>query len=119
METLLVMILAVGIGIFHNNNKPTKYTLNMEDGSYTQIILHKNSQYACPLYCEANHIHQAVICKNEKQIDNNQSVYHITKKGETDLGVYCSIKKILSMNKLTPKTAKDKLPGVVSASTEE
>ena len=116
METFLVIILAAGIGIFHNNNKPTKYTLNMEDGSYTQIILHKNSQYACPLYCEANHIHHAILCKNDIQFNKHQSVYHITKKGDNDLGVYCSIKKILSMHKFT---AKDKLPDVASASTKK
>ena len=91
----------------------------MEDGSQTQIILHKNSQYACPLYCEADHIHQAVMCKNDQQINKHQSVYHIKQNEETDLAVYCSIKKILSMNKLAPNTAKNKLPDVVSASTEE
>ena len=119
METLILIILAVGLGIFHNDNRPTQYALNMEDGSQTQIILHKNSQYACPLYCEADHIHQAIMCKTGKQINKYQSVYHITKKGETDLAIYCSIKKILSMNKLTPKAVKDRLPDVVSASTEE
>ena len=119
METLILIILAVGLGIFHNDNRPTQYALNMEDGSQTKIILHKNSQYACPLYCEADHIHQAIMCKTEKQINKYQSVYHITKKGETDLAVFCSIKNILSMNKLTPKAVKDRLPDVVSASTEE
>ena len=118
-ETLVIFILATVIGIFHNDNKPTRYELKMEDGSQTQIILHKNSQYACPIYCETNHIHQAIMCKNDKQINKHRSVYHITKKGETDLAVYCSIKKILSMNKLTPKAVKDRLPDVVSASTEE
>ena len=118
-ETLTIFILATVIGIFHNDNKPTRYELKMEDGSQTQIILHKNSQYACPLYCEADHIHQAIMCKTEKQINKYQSVYHITKKGETDLAVFCSIKNILSMNKLTPKAVKDRLPDVVSASTEE
>ena len=119
METLLIVLLAAGVGIFHNSNRPTEYTLNMEDGSHTQIILQKNSQYACPLYCEAKHIHHAILCKDANQIDKHHSVYHITQKGETDLAVYCSIKTILSMNKLTPKAVKDRLPDVVSASTEE
>ena len=114
-----MIILAAGIGIFHNTNKPTRYALNMEDGSQTQIILQKNSQYACPLYCEIDHIHQAIICNNDKQIKNYQTVYHITKGSKADPAVYCSLTKILSMNKLTPKTPKDKLPDVVSASAEE
>ena len=119
METLLIIILATGIGIFHNTNKPTIYALNMEDGSKTQIILQKNSQYACPLYCEADHVHHAIMCKNDGQTNKHQSVYHISMKGETNPAVYCSIKNILTMNKLTPRIPKDKLPDVISASSEE
>ena len=119
LGSLIVIVLAVGIGMFNHSNQPAQYELTMEDGSQTLIILKKNSQYACPLYCEADHIHQAIMCKTEKQINKYQSVYHITKKGETDLAVFCSIKNILSMNKLTPKAAKDRLPDVVSASTEK
>ena len=119
METVLLIIFFSGIGIFHDINKPTKYALKMEDGSQTQIILQKNSQYACPLYCEVKHIHQAIMCKNDKEINMHQSVYHITKRGETDFAFYCSITKILSMNKLKPNTPKDKPPDVVSASSEE
>ena len=119
METLLIFFLAAGIGIFHNSNKPTRYALNMEDGSKTHIILQKNSQYACPLYCEVDHIHHAIICKNDRQTSKHQSVYHISMKGETDQAVYCSIKNILTMNKFTPNIPKDKLPDVVSASNEE
>ena len=119
IETLLIIIIASGIGIFHNDNKPTKYELEMKDGSHTEIILQKNSQYACPLYCETDHIHHAIMCKNEKQINKYQSVYHITRMGETDPWVYCSIYTVLSMNKLAPRTMKDKLPEVVSASNEE
>ena len=118
METLLLIILAAGLGIFHNTNKLTQYELTMVDGSQTKITLKKNSQYACPLYCAADHTHQAIVCRDDKQISKHQSVYHITKKGETDLAVFCSIKNILSMNKLTPKAVKDRLPDVVSASTE-
>ena len=118
-ETLAIFILAVGIGIFHNDNKPTRYELKMEDGSQTQIILHKNSQYACPLYCETDHIHQAIMCKNDKQVGKHRDVYHITQTGETDPWVYCSIQNILSMDKLTSRIPKDKLPDVVSASSEE
>ncbi len=119
METLLLIILAASLGIFHNTNKLTQYELTMEDGSQAKITLKKNSQYACPLYCAADHTHQAIVCRDDKQISEHQSVYHITKKGETDPWVYCSIQKILTMNRLTPKSAKDKLPDVVSAASEE
>ena len=68
---------------------------------------------------EAKHIHHAIMCKNDQEINKHQFVYHITKKGETDFAFYCSITKILSMNKLKPNTPKDKQPDVVSASSEE
>ena len=55
----------------------------MEDGSNTHIVLQKNSQYACPIYCEVDHIHHAVICKDKKHIENNKFVYHISEKNES------------------------------------
>ena len=119
VNTILLLIIASGLGIYHNSNKPTQYELNMEDGSNTHVVLQKNSNYACPLYCEVDHIHQAVICKSDKQTQINQFVYHISEKNENGIAIFCSTKKILSMSRLTIKASKDKLPDVVSASTEE
>jgi len=115
--TILLIILATSVGIYHDTNKPTEYQLNMEDGSNTSIVLQKNSQYACPLYCEVNHIHHAVMCNDEEQIANNQFVYHITNKTENDFSLYCSTKKILSMSKLGVKPTKE-LPDVINASSD-
>ena len=119
LQTILLIIMATGIGIYHDSNKPTEYELNMEDGSNTHVVLQKNSSYACPLYCETDHIHHAVICQDEKQIEHNQYVYHISEKNEKGIALYCSNKKILSMSRLAIKGAQDKLPDVVSASFEE
>ena len=119
VTTILLIITAVGFGIYHTDNKPTEYELNMEDGSNTYVVLQKNSSYACPIYCEVDHIHHAVICKDENQISHNQFVYHISAKDENGFSFYCSTKKILSMSKFVAKTSKDKLPDVVSASSEE
>ena len=118
-ETILIIILAAGIGMYHNTNKPTEYELNMEDGSNTHVVLQKNSSYACPLYCEVDHTHHAVICKDEYQFEQNEFVYHISEKNEKGIAIYCSTKKILSMSKFVAKTSKDHLPDVVSASSEE
>ena len=119
MQTILLIIMATVIGIYHNTNKPTEYELNMEDGSNTHVVLQKNSSYACPLYCEIDHIRYAVICQDENQIAHNQFVYHISEKDENGISFYCSTKKILSMSKFVAKTSKDHLPDVVSASSEE
>ena len=119
VTTILLIITALGMGIYHNDNKPTEYELSMDDGSIRHVVLQKNSSYACPLYCEIDHIHHAVICKDENQISHNQFVYHISAKDENGFSFYCSTKKILSMSKFVAKTSKDKLPDVVSASSEE
>ena len=119
LQTIVLIIMASGFGIYHNSNKPTEYELNMEDGSNALVVLQKNSQYACPIYCEADHIHHAVLCKDKKQIEEYQFVYHISEKNENGISFYCSTKKILSMSKFVAKTSHDKLPDVVSASSEE
>ena len=119
IETIILIILAGGIGIYSDMNKPTQYELNMEDGTNTHVVLQKNNQYACPLYCEVDHIHHAVICENENQIKKNQFVYHISEINENGVSIYCSTKKILSMSKFIPTTSKDKLPDVVSSYSEE
>ena len=119
VTTILLIITALGIGIYHTDNKATEYELSMEDGSNTHVVLQKNSNYACPLYCEIDHVHYAVICKDKNQIANNQFVYHISEKNENGISFYCSTKKILSMSKFVAKTSHDKLPDVVSASSEE
>ena len=119
VETLFLIIMAAGIGIYHDTNKPTEYELSMEDGSNTHIVLQKNSQYACPLYCTVDHIHHAVMCKDEKHIENNKFVYHISEENESGSSFYCSTKRILSMSKFVGKVTKDQIPDVASASIDE
>ena len=119
IKTILSIITAVGIGIYHTDNKPTEYEISMEDGSITHVVLQKNSNYACPIYCGIDHIHHAVVYKDENQIAHNQFVYHISEKNENGISFYCSTKKILSMSKFVAKTSTKNLPDVVSASSEE
>jgi len=119
IETIISIILAIGIGSFHETNKPTKYELNMEDGSQTQVILKKNSHYACPLYCEVDHAHHAVIYKSNNNIVHKEFIYHIFQENANSTAIYCSVKKILSISKLPSKTGKEKLPDAVNASTEK
>ena len=119
VKTILLIITALGVGIYHDDNKPTEYELSMDDGSITHVVLQKNSSYACPIYCEIDHIHIAVICKDENQITHNQFVYHISEKNENGISFYCSTKKILSMSKFVANTSQDNLPDIVSASSEE
>ena len=75
--SIVLIIMASSIGIFHDTNKPTEYELQMEDGTNTHLVLQKNSKYACPLYCGVDHYHHAVICNGKDEIKENKSVYHI------------------------------------------
>ena len=47
VETLFLIIMAAGIGLYQEANKPTQYELNMEDGTNTEVVLQKNSSYSC------------------------------------------------------------------------
>ena len=118
-ETLLLILLSVGMGFYHDVNKPTEYALSMEDGSKTHIILQKNSKYACPLHCGVDHVHHAIVYEDHSQTNDHQSVYHISNIKDNDFALYCSFQKILSMNKLAPRGAKKDMPDVVSASKEK
>ena len=116
METTILIILTAGMALFHNANKSIEYALNMADGSKTHVILKKNSHYACPIYCEADHTHKAILCNGDELLDNYKSVYHISMMKKDEFPVYCSTTKILSMHKLTPKFGKDKIPDVINTS---
>ena len=118
METTILIILAASIGYFHNINKSTEYALAMEDGSNEHVILKKNSQYACPIYCDIDHIHKAILCNENKSIEDHTSVYHISMLGANDVLTYCSSKKILSMNKLKPHFGKKEILGVINTSQD-
>ena len=119
LSTIIIIIFGAAIGLYHDLNKPTEYELSMEDGSSTYLVLQKNSKYACPLYCEADHIHHAVICQDDIQKDKHQFLYHISNQEESGVAIYCSNKKILSMNRFKTKTNKDKTPNIITASTDE
>ena len=39
IETLFIIIIGAGIGLYQEANKPTEYELNMEDGTNTEVVL--------------------------------------------------------------------------------
>ena len=112
IETVIIIIMASGIGLYHDTNKPTQYELNMEDGTQTEVVLQKNSNYACPLYCEADHIHIAVTCKDRCHTHHENFHLHNVTEVDNGFSTFCS-KKIIAMNKITTKR---KLPDIVSSS---
>ena len=112
INTILLIIAASTFGLYQEINKPAEYELNMADGSTSGVVLQKNNNYSCPVYCEINHTHIAVTC--DKNCNKKHKNYHLHDLTEIDKGTatFCS-KQIIAMNKIT---AKDKLPDVVSAS---
>ena len=118
-STIALIILAASIGLYHDTNKPTEYELSMEDGTNIRVVLQNKGHYACPLYCEVDHVHHAVIYNSNNTINDNRFVYHLSKTDENGISLFCSTKKILSMSKLAAGKTKDKLPDIVSASSTE
>ena len=118
-STIALIIIAASIGLYHDTNKPTEYELSMEDGTNIRVVLQNNGHYACPLYCDVDHVHQAVVFDDDKPAYNNQFVYHLSESDENGFSFFCSTQKILSMNRLTTKNAKDELPNIINTSTEE
>ena len=115
IETLFIIIIGAGIGLYQEANKPTQYELNMEDGTNTEVILQKNSSYSCPVYCETDHIHIAVTCGESCNINHQNYHLHNVTKLDAGFATFCS-KKIIAMNKISTKK---KLPDIVSASKSE
>jgi len=111
VQSLLLVIIVAGIGLFQNMNKPAQFELNMEDGTHTIIVVQKNSTYSCPVYCEADHVHIAVSC--DKNCKTNHKNYHLHNMTKIDAGfaTFCS-KKIVAMNKISTKK---KIPNILSA----
>ena len=111
IENLLVIIMVAGIGLINNMNKPAQFELNMEDGTRTEIVVQKNNNYSCPVYCEADHVHIAVSC--DENCKTNHTNYHLHNVTKIDAGfaTFCS-KKIVAMNKISTKK---KLPNIFSA----
>ena len=115
VETLILIIIGAGIGLYQEENKPTQYELNMEDGTHIEIVLQKNSNYSCPVYCETNHVHIAVSCNENCKTNHKNYHLHNVTKIDAGFATFCS-KKIVAMTKIS---AKKKLPDIVSASKSE
>ena len=105
-ETILLILVAAGVGIFHDENKPIKYELNLEDGSQTHIVLQKSNDYSCPLYCGVDHFHNAVACQNGCNKEHKDYHLHnyIIKAGTAQFGS----REVLTINKI--KEDKRKIP---------
>ena len=69
--TILLIILATSVGIYHDNNKPTEYQLNMEDGSNTNIDEFKNKYDK-----NDKDMKKRVHKETELMIINNKSRYY-------------------------------------------
>ena len=84
----------------------------MDYGTITHVFLQKNSSYACPVYCEVDHIHNAVSCESDCHKSHKNYYLHNVIKLDEGTATFCS-KKIITMSRIP---AKGKLPDIVSAS---
>ena len=117
----LLITLATSIGIYNNIHKPTEYEIKLENGNVKHVIMQKGNKYACPLYCEADHMHYAIELENNLSKMQNLNLYHINSIDKEGVLLYCSSNEIASINKYKPvKRVKDKLPSdIVTASKRD
>lgn len=72
-ETILIILLAIGIGNNIEKQKPKDKLLEMSDGSIIETVV-DNDNYYCPQYCSTKHKHFSHY--NNTECDMKNKCYH-------------------------------------------
>ncbi len=56
-ETIILIILAIGLGNYLDDQKPIELLYELENGQIVETSVYKNNDYFCPVYCESSHKH--------------------------------------------------------------
>ena len=56
-ETILLIIFAVGLGNYLDEQKPLDLLYELDNGQIVETTVYKNNDYFCPVYCESSHKH--------------------------------------------------------------
>ena len=55
-ETIIIILIAFGIGNQIEKQKPEEMLYENSDGSFVSTLIHKGNYY-CPIYCTTDHKH--------------------------------------------------------------
>ena len=113
-ETILIIILAFGIGNHIEKQKPKEMLLEMSDGSIIETIIDENNNYYCPLYCSAEHKHYSHYGNTKCSMKNQ--CYHFVHKN--NINIASIIEKDNLNNKSNEKNI-SKTPEIINASVDK
>ena len=113
-ETILIIIIAFGIGNHIEKQKPKEMLLEMSDGSIVETVIDDKNNYYCPRYCSAKHKHFSHY--GDIQCSMETECYHFVHN--TDINIASIIEN--DNEKTTQnETIIAKTPNVINASVEK
>ncbi len=113
-ETILIIIMAFGIGNHIEKQKPKEMLLEMSDGSIVETVIDDKNNYYCPQYCSAKHKHYSHYGNTQCSMENK--CYHFVHSNNINIASIIDEdnEKIKSNEKTIAKT-----PNIVNASIEK
>ena len=73
-STIGLIIIACGLGIFMEDQKPQNLLLELKNGQIVKTSIFKNTKYYCPIYCESQHSHLGHF--SNQNCEMAESCYH-------------------------------------------
>jgi len=71
-NTILIILVSLGIKVINESNQPQYYEVTYFDGSIENVMVDKNSDYVCPEHCKVHHAHTVAMCKSNCEENANQ-----------------------------------------------
>ena len=71
-NTILIILVSLGIKVINESNQPQYYEVTYLDGSIENVMVDKNSDYVCPEHCKVHHAHVVAMCKSNCEEKTNQ-----------------------------------------------
>jgi hypothetical protein len=113
-ETILIIIMAFGIGNHIEKQKTQEMLLELGDGSIIETVIDDNNNYYCPQYCSAEHKHYSHY--SDKKCSMDKKCYHFVHTNDINLASIIDEDK--NSNNKTEKTGSKK-PEIISASLDK
>ena len=105
-ETILIALIACSVGFFNDANKPKQYSLELASGESENILIETNGKYACPTYCEINHLHTAIMCEDD--CSHNHDSYQVHTSLQPNEKISFNGETVLAMKRVQASKKKTK-----------
>ena len=113
-ETILIIIIAFGIGNHIEKQKPKEMLLEMSDGSIVETVIDDKNNYYCPQYCSAKHKHYSHY--NETKCSMESQCYHFVHSSNINIASIIDSEN----NKMESNESKiGKTPSIINASIDK